>query len=502
MDDFSQRIAALSPAKLELLKARLKEEGIYLEKNPALEPVEEKEYYPLSSVQKRLFLIDRFEETGLVYNVTVSRTTAGNPGKKQIEEIFKTLVKRHETFRTSFQLIAGEPVQCIRKEIDFEIEYFDLQTNGKLQITHIIGNFIRPFDLAEAPLLRVGLVKLSTDRHLLVIDMHHIISDQASKRILTGEFNRLYRGEDLSPLKIQYKDFCHWLDSGPVENLLKQQESYWLREYSGEIPLLNLPADYPRPREKNYQGSSLSFKIEKQFTAPLKALALKKNTTLFVVLFSIYNIFLAKISNQKDIIVGTPVAGRKHSGLGSIIGMFVNTLPLRNLIEDHLHFDDFLIRVKKRTLEAFENQDYLFEDLVNHVVKNRDTGRNSIFDVFFTFTYPELDHVRPPVSPRHEEDTGTAADPEPGEAGNQAGYSMFDMFFFGAEIREELILAITYSTGLFKKETIQRFIKYFREIVSAVAADNRIKLKDIEISHDLGIAKADVLQDEDDEFGF
>jgi len=505
MEDISRRIAALSPGKLKLLKKRLKKEGIDPEiareeietnKTPPIEPVEKREYYPLSSIQKRLFLIDQFEETGLAYNVPVSRTITGIPEKKQIEEIFKILVKKHETFRTSFQFIAGEPVQKVNDKVKFEIEYYDL-SRAQAEITHHFVRFVRPFNLAEIPLLRVGLIKLSGGKSILMMDMHHIISDQASKRILVNEFNRLYEGRDLPPLKIQYKDFAQWYNAEPVKAALKHQETYWLQEFPVEVPVLSLPTDYPRPMEKGYKGSSLNFKIEKEPTALLKTLALKENTTLFVLMFSLYIVFLAKISNQKDIIVGTPVAGRRHAGLDPIIGMFVNTLPLRNYLEEDRFFVDFLDRVKKRTLDAFENQDYPFEDLVNRVVKTRDTSRNPIFDVFFTFTYPELKYIQQTVSP-HDEDTA----PEVKETAAEPGYSMFDMFLFGAEIGEELILAITYSTGLFKKETMERFIQYFLEIVSAVAANDRIKLKDIKISHDLGIAKAEIFHDEDEAFGF
>ena len=508
MDEFSKRIAALSPAKRALLKKRLQKENIDLDipgidgeksKIPPIKPVEKKDYYPLSSVQKRLFLVDQLEETGLAYNVPVFREITGNTGKKHIEDIFKTLVKRHETFRTSFQFIAGEPVQRVHEPIDFQIDYYDLEEeDSKLPIPNITGNFIRPFALSKAPLLRVGLIKLPGGRAILMMDMHHIISDQASKRVLVKEFFSLYSGRVLPRLMIQYKDFAQWHDNGPVKAALKTQETYWLQEFSGEIPVLNLPGDYPRPQEKDYSGSSLSFKIGEKDTALLKTLALKENTTLFILVFSLYLVFLSKISNQKDIVVGTPVIGRSHAGLESIIGMFVNTLPLRNRLDEDQSFNVFLQGIKKRTLEAFENRDYLFEDLVNRVVKSRDTARNPIFDVFFTFTYPDVKHIQPAVSFQDEAETA----PEATDSVNESGYSMFDMFLFGAEIGEELFFGVTYSTGLFKKRTVERFIKYFREIVSAVGANDRVKLKDIEISHDLGIAKVEDFHDEDEEFGF
>jgi non-ribosomal peptide synthetase component F len=307
----------------------------------------------------------------------------------------------------------------------------------------------------------------------------------------------LYKRQELPHLMLRYKDFSEWHSTGPVKAALKQQENYWLKEFAGEIPVLNLPTDFPRPVKKDYKGSSFTSRIEKKHTSLLKALAIKENTTLFAVLFSIYNVFLWKISRQRDIIVGTPVAGRRHADLDHIIGMFVNTLPLRNCIEEEQTFKDFLNQVKKRTLVAFENQDYPFEDLVNQVIKNRDMGRNPLFDVFFTFTHPDLKHLGQTISPGEAD-----AAPEVNAAIAEAELSMFDLFLFGAELEEEIFLGLIYSAGLFKPETIERFINYFREIVSAVVEDDGIGLKDIKISHRLGVAKSGVFRDEDEEFSF
>lgn len=506
MENFSKRIAALSPGQLELLKRRLKKEGIELEndlkdveksKFPAINPVEKKEYYPLSSVQKRLFVVDRFDDTGTTYNVPVFRTIAASPDKKRIEAIFKTLVKRHEAFRTSFELIAAEPAQRIHKDVEFKIEYYELDSQQSPGKDKILRDFIRPFDLNKAPVLRIGILKLSGSRFILMTDTHHILSDQASKRILFNEFIYVEKEENFPPLYIQYKDFSTWQNREAVKTALKQQEKYWLAEFSGEIPLLNLPTDYARPEKKGYQGGCLSFRIEKETAALLKALALKENTTLFVVMLAIYNVLLAKISRQKDIIVGVPTLGRRHAGLDFIIGMFVNTLPLRNYLEEDWQFIDFLQRVKKRTLDAFENQDYQFEDLVNKVVRDRDMSRNPIFDAFFTFTYPDVKNLQQQVLTDE-----TEANPEAKETIAETGFSMFDIFLFGAELEEELLLGITYAADLFKKETIARFSEYFREILYTVTANNRIKLQDIKISHDLGTAREPVFRDEDDDFGF
>ncbi|MCP5108150.1 MAG: hypothetical protein GY950_32485, partial [bacterium] len=315
-------------------------------------------YYPLSSVQKRLFTIDRLEGAGTMYSVSSVKIIEGNLDRDRVEEAFKRILARHGVFRTSFFFSDGEPVQRIHKyeDVEFQIQYENLSAGSPEEFDY--KNRIKPFDLSRVPLLRVELTKLSADRHILMYDTHHIISDGASKGIIAKEFLHLYQGRELQEVKIQYRDFCQWLARRTVKAMLNRQETYWLKQFDRDIPVLNLPTDYPRPVPKGFEGASLSFKIGKDGSAGLKALATRENTTLFVVLLAVYNIFLAKICMQNDIIVGIPIAGRRHPGLNDIIGMFVNTLVLRNYPEGEKTFDDFLKQVKHRTLDAFENQDY------------------------------------------------------------------------------------------------------------------------------------------------
>jgi hypothetical protein len=514
MKNFSHRIAALSPGQLKLLKLRLKKEGIDFDVEmktvksnifPTIEPCEEKEYFPLSSFQKRMFTLSQLEGAGAVYVTSLTRIIRENPDKDRVREVFKTLIKRHESFRTSFEFIDGEPVQKIHDHVEFEIEYHDLATGDRRQTTegksttHLSSEFIRPFNLSEAPLLRVGLLKLEEKKYILMINMHHIITDAQSNKITWDEFNRLYNRQQLKELKIQYKDFSQWQNSRAVKAVMKHQENYWLKEFQGEIPIINLPTDYQRPVKRSYEGGFHIFKINRKETSALKALALKENTTLFVIMLTIYNIFLSKISRQKDIIVGIPIAGRRHAGIDNTIGMFVNSLALRNDVDDKTTWEDFLKRVRQQTLKAFANQDYQFEDLVDKVVKQRDTSRNPIFDVFFSFRAPGVSQELPPGLTDDEHSNRA-----PGKKSNYQGamLSFFDLYFLGREIKEELFLVFIYSSELFKKETIARFVGYVKEIVSSVAENNMVQIGDIKISHDLGIAASTIFQDEESDFDF
>ncbi len=510
MNDLSRRISALSPQQLKLLKERLKDEQIDFEIGlkegqkralPAIEPGEKKEFYLLSSVQKRLFFLDRLGQTGILYNVVEVKVIEDNLDRELSQETFKRLICRHESFRTSFKMVGEEPVQCIQpaQEIEFEIEYFDLSSSRHRTSDNIINNFVRPFDLSRAPLLRVGLIKEEDKRCLLVVDMHHIMSDALSKGILWNEFTRVYRGERLAPLRFQYRDFACWQNSETVQAALKQQQEYWLGVFAAGIPVLKLPIDYERPAKKSYDGGCRFFKIGKTETAGLKALALKENTTIFAAMFAIYNVFLSKISRQTDVVVGVPIAGRRHAGLDRLIGMFVNTLALNTHIEPGTSFKDFLRSIRHRLVEAFENQDYQFEDLVNQVVKARDAGRNPIFDVFFSFRAAGIS-LDLPQDLSWDEDPGRQSEKAAPVEGTSL--SMFDLYFYGAEVKEELILGFTYSAKLFKRETIARFVRYIRNIISELVQDDQLELADIKISHDLGSASVKVSTAEERDFGF
>jgi len=509
MKNISDRLAALSPEQLELLKERLKNANIDIDvdagargtagdgtaENP-ITPAEEREYYPLSSVQRRLFMLSRFEGTGIVYNVFTVKIAEGDLDEKKVETAFKSIVKRHEAFRTSFEYVAGEPVQRIRKpeDVDFKIEFHDAR--DKEDAKNRVERFIRPFDLSRAPLLRVGIVTLSETESILMYDSHHIIIDGGSKGILAQEFIAFYNGRDLPAITIQYKDFSQWLNSAGTQAALERQETYWLKTFGGEIPVLDLPVDHPRPAEKVYDGDNVRFEIEKNQVRALRKLAAEKNTTLFTVLLSLYYVFLSRISRQNDIVVGIPIAGRRHVAGENIIGMFVNTLALRNRPEGEIPFENFLEQVKRQTLDAFENQDYQFEDLVNKVIKHRDVSRNPIFDVFFSFTYPG-------VSAELEEEWGkeVMAGLKIGPYRDDISLSMFDLYLAGTEAKgetDELFLCFIYAAALFKKETVARFTGYFKEIVSSVTGDKRVRLKDIKMSHDLGIAKSTVFADQEE----
>ncbi|MGB7604797.1 MAG: amino acid adenylation domain-containing protein, partial [Lutisporaceae bacterium] len=346
-----------------------------------IEAVEEKEHYTLSSAQKRIYTLQQFEEDSISYNMPMVMTIEGELDKTKLEETFNKLIQRHEALRTSFELVDGEPIQVVHKSVSFEIEYTEAD---KEKAEEIAAGFVKAFDLSKAPLIRVALAKIKDKEHMLMIDMHHIISDGVSMGILIKEFIELYDGKELPRLRIQYKDFAAWQNELFKSGEINKQEEYWLKAFDGEVPVLNMPTDYQRPSIQSFEGDSLSLELSEELTNKLKQIAKETGSTMYMVLLSAYNVLLSKYSGQEDIVVGSPIAGRPHADLENIMGMFVNTLAMRNFPQGNKTFKEFLEEVKANSLLAFENQDYQFEELIDKLNVTRDLSRNPLFDVMFS----------------------------------------------------------------------------------------------------------------------
>ena len=479
------------------------------EKFSPLQITEKKEYYTLSSAQQRFYVLQQMDPGTIGYNMPEAVLLAGALNKNKMESVFRTLIQRHGSLRTSFEMADNEPVQRIHKEIEFKIEYYNLTTdneNYKPQITNkketkghhssknriIHHSFVvRPFDLSHAPLFRVGLIKLEEEKHILVIDMHHIISDGMSHQVFEQEFMALYAHETLPSLRLQYKDYSQWQSSETQKRAVKNQESFWLKQFDGGIPALELFIDYPRPRERSYEGSKYSFEMDAAQVQALKALAREENSTLFMVLLAITTILLSKITGKEDIVIGTPAVGRSHADLERIIGVFINTLALRNYPAPGKNAREFLQEVRQNTLSAFENQDYPFEDLVEKVAPGKENSRNPLFDVMFTV------HQRKKYPGEIRQPGGTNLKMKP--YGRGFILSQFDLIFYVEEVESEVLFTLLYSKMLFKPDTIQRFTRYYKEITAALVENPDILLKDINVSYDLSRQKIAIPPTE---FGF
>ncbi len=447
------------------------------DKYTAVGPVEEKEYYSLSSAQKRLYILHQGSETGTRYNMSAAVQIEGTAGKDRVEEIFGKLIQRHESFRTSFELIGSEPVQRVHRSVEFEIEYFETQ-----DIDRIAGRFVRPFELSEAPLLRVALIKVPGDRHTMVVDMHHIVSDETSMEILEREFRALAAGEELPQPVLRYRDFSAWQNRRVGSPYLEKQGEYWLNRFQGDIPVLNMPLDFPRPPVSKAGGHSISFETGSGITRGLRQLAAETETTLFMVSMAAYNILLSKYSGREDIIVGTPIAGRGRSDLGKIVGLFANILPMRNRPEGHKSVSEFLEEVKTNALDAYENQEYPFEALVWDLKLKADPGRSPLFDTAFV--------LRKAASPK--------TTPRPYEIRKEKIHN--ELILVAVEGDDTLSMVLEYSTELFKESTARKLSTHYIEILEQIVGHGNKRLNEIKISHGLTAAAPDIIPDDRGDF--
>jgi tyrocidine synthetase-3 len=456
-----------------------------------IESVEEKEYYPQTPAQRRLYFIEQLEKDSILYNIQLMDIYCKGIEKEDLEGTFRKLIKRHESLRTSFFTVKGQAVQRIHEyeEVcsNFEIEYYETTEEGLIfseqpgkERTKVIGfhfqevieHFVKPFDLTHSPLIRAGLIKIWGNTRILMLDMHHIISDGVSNVTLIKDLWELYDEEELPELRVQYKDYAEWVNSEEQKVIIKKQESFWLKEFQGEIPILNLPYDYPRPAKMSFDGDMLHFEISIEETRKLNVIAWEHGCTLYMVLFSIYYVLLAKITGQEDIVVGTMTAGRGHADLHPIVGMFMETLALRNYPEKEKKFKGFLVEIKGKILDAFENRNYPFDQLVSKVYYRKDAGRNPLFDVVFEW---ENEAER---SEKYLQEVLMLNQSNP----YKVRRSKFDMTLIGAEIEDGLQFNIEYNTRLFKGGTIERFIDYFKKIVTSICYDIDQEISEIEIS--------------------
>ncbi|WP_211234360.1 non-ribosomal peptide synthase/polyketide synthase, partial [Paenibacillus taiwanensis] len=413
---------------------------------------ETQDWYPVSSAQKRLFILQQMEGAEQSYNMPAVLAMDGKLDREQLAAAFRKLIQRHDTLRTGFEMIDGEPVQKIYEHVAFEVDYWQVE---EAQAEHIIRQFIRTFALDTPPLLRVGLIELAHDRHLLLFDMHHIISDGASIGILLDEFVALYSGKELAPLRIQYKDYAVWQQSIPVRSQLDGQRAYWQEVLSGELPVLQLSTDFTRPTFRSYEGDTYEFTIGVEKRDQLKQLAAETGTTLYMILMALYTVMLHKYTSQEDIIVGMPIAGRTHNDVQPLIGMFVNTLAIRNYPAGEKTFRSYLAEVQQTTLQAYEHQDYPFEELVDNIQVTRDVSRNPVFDTVFVLQNTEqgewaIDGLR--VTPQL----------------TKHPVAKFDLTLQVEEGKAGLACSMEYATALYKQDTIERMSQHFSQLVDAV----------------------------------
>ena len=424
-----------------------------------------REYYDISSAQKRLYFLYHFDKTTTAYNVPTVLNIKGEMDTDKLAQAFKQLIERHEILRTAFMLKDGKPVQQILPEVHFELEIYH---SSKPAITSTIRNFRRPFDLSKAPLIRAGLIRTAEADQVLIIDLHHIITDLVSQTILFDELMAIYAEKKLPSISCQYKDYVEWQIENEKQDKLSRQQEYWLSVFSTMPSILELPGDFKRPSQKDFGGDSMLFSLNETETTALRKLAKEHNVSMYMLLLAIYNVFLSKIGNEEDIVIGTLMAGRQHPEFEKMVGMFANTLALRNSVPGRQKFTAFLENVKRNVIQALDNQAYPYDDLVDQLQLERNTSRNPLFDVVFVF---------------QNYDPTTALLPELEIASFTTDYklSKFDLTLAVVEGQHTINLEFEYSTGLFKEQTISRFVSFFKQIIAQLISGDHKYISQISI---------------------
>ncbi|MCE3228486.1 MAG: amino acid adenylation domain protein, partial [Bacteroidetes bacterium] len=451
-------------------------------KNLSIPRAPEAKNYPLSSSQKRLWILSQFHESGEAYHLSGVYHLKGNLDAAAFEKAFAGITERHEILRTVFRTDdTGEISQFVKssEENGFTVSFLDAGSQkSKDDLGKIIKDEIsRPFDLANDKLMRAMLVRITSDEYVFVHVMHHIISDEWSMGILVKELFTLYNnfiiGENTSfpPLKIQYKDFAVWQKEQFNSREFETHKSYWLKQFEGPIPLLELPYDVPRPAFKTYRGNSVAIKINSSITAKLRAVLSETNATMFMGLAGLLNVLLYKYTGQNDFIIGSPVLGREHEDLDDQVGFYVNTLALRFRFNPEENFSDMLKAVRKNVLEGYEHQSYPFDELVENLNLKYDPGRNSLFDVMLVLENDGvlghknglMGNVR--VTPSTEE---------------MPSSSKFDLLFAFKNENDGLTCNIEYNTDIFYKSTIERLGKHLLQVLEQIADDSQQPLHKID----------------------
>ena len=447
------------------------------EQAPLLIPFARTGPIPLSFAQQRLWVLAQLEPDSTAYNIPIALRVRGALDVAALERSFHEVVGRHESLRTRFHSLNGVPVQVIGPARPFTIPLIDLQhlpeerrAQAATRLAAVEAE--RPFDLRYGPLLRVSLIRLRSDEHLVLLTLHHIVSDAWSAHVLVQELTALYaaavegRPAPLPDLPVQYADVAQWQRawlSGPI---LERELGFWKTVLGGDLPVLNLPTDRPRPAVQTSHGAMVTATIQPGLSGDLRAVSRRLGATLYMTLLSAFFILLARVADQSDLIVGTPIANRTRKETEGLIGFFVNTLAIRTRLSQQSTIADVIATVREACLEAYAHQETPFEKLVDALQPSRDVSRSPIFQVMFDLQNAPVADLQ--VSGLEFEaieiETTTAK---------------FDLSMTVQEADDELIVGLEYNTDLFEAATASKLLHQYELIVASLVRDVRMPVGSI-----------------------
>ncbi len=462
-----QRLSDLRTCKSKLIAFMQQAEQASAQAAPRIEVTPRSGRLPLSFTQERLWLLERIEDLGPAYHIASGIRLTGPFDPQVFAQVMVEIVQRHEILRTRFVADDNSIEQVIDTPGVFQVEYTDLSLvapPGRQQAEqqHARATVLRRFDLAAGPLFRATLLRLGAEEHIVLVVMHHIVSDGWSLGVLIRELGALYtafsqgRESPLAALPVQYADYALWQRGWLQGSALEQQMAYWTQRLSGANTALDLPLDRPRPKVQSFRGASLSFAIPKVLSEQLQMLARTEGATLFMVLLAGFQHLLSRWSGQDDIVVGTPVAGRTDQRTEGLIGFFVNTLVLRTDVSGDPSMRMLLARAKDTALQAYAQQDLPFEKLVEELNPVRDLSRSPIFQVLLALqNYPEEGLSLPGIQLSRLDSGHTASHA-----------AKLDLSLFIIESADGLFCTVEYASDIFDVTTIDRFARHFQLLLA------------------------------------
>jgi len=432
---------------------------------------------PLSFAQQRLWFLNQLEPESPAYNQPKAIQLKGALDVETLKKVLDAVVERHAVFRTSFHSRDGQPVQVIADTVSIEFPMIDLseiprdqreRERRMLEITQ------RPFDLSRDHTLRAALLRLEPTEHVLLLVTHHIASDGWSSRLLFQEIATLYEAfsnnlpSPLPELPIQYADFAVWQRNWLQGEVLQSQLAYWKQQLAGELPILRLPMDYPRPAIQTNRGASQTTILSTDLAESLKSLSRHNRVTLFMTLLAAFQTLLYRYTSQDDIVIGVPIANRTRVEVERLMGFFANTLVLRTDLSGDPTFRELLSRVREVALGAYAHQDLPFEKLVEDINPVRDLSRNPLFQVMFNLQNPTRQEI-------HLPDLSLSTLP------THSVTAKFDLSLSILDRAKEMTGTIEYNADLFNASTITRMCGHFQTLLQGIVANPEQRLSDLPI---------------------
>lgn len=430
---------------------------------------------PLSFGQQRLWFMNQLVPGTPVHNIPAVIPVHLRPDVSVLERALNEIVRRHAALRTTISIVDGQPVQLIAPSLKLTLPVIDLTHLPTVEATREAERIKSeeahaPFDLVNGPLFRTNLIRLSEHRHILLLTMHHIISDGWSMGVLLRELGILYqafagaRESPLPELPFQYTDFAIWQREGLKGEPLKRQLAYWRQQLEGASTTLQLTTDRPRPARQSFRGARLSLVLPAPLSRQVDEFSQREGATLFMTLLAAFNVLLHRCTGQEDINVGSPIVNRPHSDTEGLIGFFLNTLVLRTKFSGGPNFRELLQQVRESALGAYANQDVPFEMLVEALNPERDLGRTPLFQVFFNLLNFSDQRIKlPGLTEGYVSPVGVWSQPD-------ESWSQFDMTLYASQTNEELRLILVYNSDLFDRQRMTGMLEQTRYLLEQVVA--------------------------------